>query len=681
MSINLGVPEDIEPSMKPRITVIGVGGAGGNAVNNMIEAHLEGVDFVVANTDAQALAQARTDRRVQLGGETTHGLGSGARPDIGRAAAEESYDAISTELKGSHMCFITAGMGGGTGTGAAPVVARCARDMGILTVGVVTKPFQFEGTHRMRLAEGGIDELAQYVDTLIIIPNQNLFRVANEKTTFSDAFKMADNVLYAGVRSVTDLMIMPGLINLDFADVRTVMMDMGRAMMGTGEASGENRAIEAAEAAIANPLLEETSMRGARGVLINITGGNDMTLYEVDEAANRVREEIKCEDANVIFGSCLDGSVEGTMRVSVVASGIDAATQARPRDERDAANGGGFGLGLAAGRAVIGGEGGASKERENRPAAQVAPAAPAAREATAHAREAEPRVLDDTASDLRGGDMVDPAAVLDSDAPTPRRAAEPQARPEPAQGTSGGARPAAASHGGHGSHGGSGGAPTRPAYPAQHTRQAGGNPGVFIPQPAAQPPVASAGRLTPPTASAPGGQPHGGTHGYGHADTPPPVTGQTALDRHAQQRPTLSRPAQQPQAARPGLQPGLHVASEQPSGRRDSGGYEVREYRADPRDRQDRADSHDRQDQERRGQRPSLFQRMTGFGRARAEEEEREREREAALERVRARSRQHAESQGEDQRPMTVNPEDRPVSSQHREDQLEIPAFLRRQAN
>ncbi|MGC2855705.1 cell division protein FtsZ [Novispirillum sp. DQ9] len=328
--INLSVPQMPEPSMKPCITVVGVGGAGGNAVNNMIADNLQGVDFVVANTDAQALSLARTERRIQLGADTTKGLGAGARPEIGRAAAEETYEIVAEQLQGSNMVFITAGMGGGTGTGAAPVIARVAREMGILTVGVVTKPFQFEGAHRMRLAESGIEELSQYVDTLIIIPNQNLFRVANEKTTFADAFKMADDVLNAGVRSITDLMIMPGLINLDFADVRTVMSDMGRAMMGTGEAAGDRRALDAAEAAIANPLLEDTCMKGAKGVLINITGGPDVTLFEVDEAANRIRDEVEGE-AHIIFGSCFDQDMEGKMRVSVVATGISGQANVMPR--------------------------------------------------------------------------------------------------------------------------------------------------------------------------------------------------------------------------------------------------------------------------------------------------------------------------------------------------------------
>src|ERR1700754_3461450 len=321
MTLNLSLPQD-PFDIRPKITVVGVGGAGGNAVNNMIRSKLEGVEFLVANTDAQALQQSLCERRIQLGATVTKGLGAGARPDIGRASAEEAIREIAEQLAGSNMAFITAGMGGGTGTGAAPVMAQIAREQGILTVGVVTKPFHFEGAHRMRLAESGIQELQQYVDTLIIIPNQNLFRVANEKTTFADAFKMADEVLYSGVRGVTDLMVMPGLINLDFADIRSVMGEMGKAMMGTGEATGENRAIAAAEAAISNPLLDEVSMKGARGVLINITGGMDLTLYEVDEAANRIRSEVD-PDANIIVGSTFDASLNGLMRVSVVATGIE----------------------------------------------------------------------------------------------------------------------------------------------------------------------------------------------------------------------------------------------------------------------------------------------------------------------------------------------------------------------
>jgi cell division protein FtsZ len=321
MTINLTIPDIQE--LKPRITVFGCGGAGGNAVNNMIESGLDGVDFVVANTDAQALALSKAQRIIQLGVGVTEGLGAGSHPEVGRAAAEESWDEINDHLSGSHMVFITAGMGGGTGTGAAPVVARAAREQGILTVGVVTKPFNFEGNRRARLAEDGIDELHRHVDTLIVIPNQNLFRVANEKTTFADAFAMADQVLFSGVACITDLMVKEGLINLDFADVRAVMRGMGKAMMGTGEASGEDRARHAAEAAIANPLLDDVSMHGARGLLISITGGPDLTLYEVDEAASRIREEVDV-DCNIILGATYDPSLTGTLRVSVVATGTDA---------------------------------------------------------------------------------------------------------------------------------------------------------------------------------------------------------------------------------------------------------------------------------------------------------------------------------------------------------------------
>ena len=329
MTINFSAPE-VEEQLKPRITVIGVGGAGGNAVNNMISKQLEGVEFVVGNTDAQALAQSLAEKRVQLGRAITHGLGAGSRPDMGRAAAEEAMEDINQYLAGSHMVFIAAGMGGGTGTGAAPVIARLAREQGMLTVGVVTKPFQFEGTNRMRIADAGIEEMQQFVDTLIVIPNQNLFRIANEKTTFADAFAMADDVLHSGVRGVTDLMVVPGLINLDFADIRSVMSEMGKAMMGTGESDGDDRARLAAEAAISNPLLDDVSMKGARGVLINITGGPDMTLFEVDEAANRIGEEVDPE-ANIIFGSALDPTLEGKIRVSVVATGIDIEAGAQPR--------------------------------------------------------------------------------------------------------------------------------------------------------------------------------------------------------------------------------------------------------------------------------------------------------------------------------------------------------------
>jgi cell division protein FtsZ len=384
MGLELKRPELTE--LKPRITVIGVGGAGGNAVNNMIQSGLQGVDFVVANTDAQALAAASAENRIQLGLKITQGLGAGSRPEIGRAAAEETIDQLDSALEGSHMCFITAGMGGGTGTGAAPVVAKAAREKGILTVGVVTKPFSFEGARRMRSAEEGIAELQKVVDTLIIIPNQNLFLIANANTTFKEAFGMADQVLHQGVRGITDLMVMPGLINLDFADIRTVMSEMGKAMMGTGEASGDNRAIEAAEKAIANPLLDEVSMRGAKGVIINITGGDDLRLMEVDEAANHIREMVD-PDANIIVGSAFNSELDGRMRVSVVATGIDAtaATSAPPLR-------GTFALG-----GLMGGLGGSTLAAAPKPVAAPAPVAVAPVEAPAPEPE---RVIDEPVAEV-----------------------------------------------------------------------------------------------------------------------------------------------------------------------------------------------------------------------------------------------------------------------------------------
>ena len=333
MTLNLTVTQQAHTDFTPRITVIGVGGGGTNAVDNMIAMNLQGVEFVVANTDAQQLVHSRAARRIQLGPHITQGLGAGAKPEVGRMAAEEAADELDRHLDGAHMVFITAGMGGGTGTGAAPIIAKMAKERGILTVGVVTKPFTFEGVRRARAAEAGIEDLQQYVDTLIVIPNQNLFRLANDRTGWKEAFKMADNVLYMGVRGVTDLMVAPGLINLDFADIRTVLAEMGKAMMGTGEADGEGRAVRAAEAAINNPLLEDTSMSGAKGLLINITGGEDMTLFEVDEAINRIRQEVD-EEANIIFGSAVDDGLAGKVRVSVVATGIDSAVSRsaeRPR--------------------------------------------------------------------------------------------------------------------------------------------------------------------------------------------------------------------------------------------------------------------------------------------------------------------------------------------------------------
>lgn len=318
-------------ALSPKIVVIGVGGAGGNAVNNMISSNLEGCDFIVCNTDAQALGNSLADNKLQLGEHVTGGLGAGSKPEVGRASAEESLDDVMRHLEGANMAFVTAGMGGGTGTGAAPIIAKACRDMGILTVGVVTKPFHFEGSHRMKMAEDGLEQMQDHVDTLIVIPNQNLFRIADEKTTFSEAFEMADSVLQSGVRGVTDLMVRPGLVNLDFADIRTAMMEMGKAMMGTGEATGEKRATEAAEAAINNPLLDDVSMKGAHGVIVNVTGGYDMTLFEADEAANRIRDEVD-PDANIIFGATFDESMEGSMRVSIVATGIEkeAASKGKP---------------------------------------------------------------------------------------------------------------------------------------------------------------------------------------------------------------------------------------------------------------------------------------------------------------------------------------------------------------
>lgn len=383
MTINLQKPDIRE--LKPKITVFGVGGGGGNAVNNMINGGLEGVEFVVANTDAQALTMSRAERVVQLGIDVTQGLGAGSQPEVGKASAEECIDEIADHLQGTHMAFVTAGMGGGTGTGAAPVVARAARELGILTVGVVTKPFHFEGQRRMKTAEAGIAELQKSVDTLIVIPNQNLFRIANDKTTFADAFGMADQVLYSGVACITDLMVKEGLINLDFADVRSVMREMGKAMMGTGEASGEGRANQAAEAAISNPLLDETSMRGAQGLLISITGGRDLTLFEVDEAATRIREEVDSE-ANIILGATFDESLDGVIRVSVVATGIENAAAVAGRDTSET-------VGQSVSRAQPGMP--AAQQRQNAPArpqpaaAKAAPAQPTTAQAPAPAARVE----------------------------------------------------------------------------------------------------------------------------------------------------------------------------------------------------------------------------------------------------------------------------------------------------
>jgi len=419
MTINLQKPDITE--LKPRITVFGVGGGGGNAVNNMINAGLRGVEFVVANTDAQALTMSKAERLIQLGANVTEGLGAGSQPEVGRAAAEECIDEIVDHLSSTHMCFVTAGMGGGTGTGAAPVVAAAARERGILTVGVVTKPFHFEGQRRMKTADMGIEELQKCVDTLIVIPNQNLFRIANDKTTFADAFAMADQVLYSGVACITDLMVKEGLINLDFADVRSVMREMGKAMMGTGEASGEGRAMAAAEAAIANPLLDETSMKGARGLLISITGGRDLTLFEVDEAATRIREEVDPE-ANIILGATFDEELEGVIRVSVVATGIDKSAveiSAAPQAQRSLA----------------------PAKTEQR--AAMPPRTAVAQEPVAPVRM-QPEPLQDPVADIiREAEMTQPAAPAPAprpqpvaeDAPRNRLFAEPerplQARQEP----------------------------------------------------------------------------------------------------------------------------------------------------------------------------------------------------------------------------------------------------------
>ncbi len=426
MTLNLMMPEHEE--LKPRITVFGVGGAGGNAVNNMIEKQLQGVEFVAANTDAQALQQSNAPAKLQLGVKATEGLGAGARAAVGAAAAEESIEQIVDHLAGVHMCFITAGMGGGTGTGAAPIIAQAARELGVLTVGVVTKPFQFEGGKRMRQAEEGVEALQKVVDTLIIIPNQNLFRLANERTTFTEAFSMADDVLYQGVKGVTDLMVRPGLINLDFADVRAVMDEMGKAMMGTGEADGEDRAKQAAEKAIANPLLDEISLNGAKGVLINVTGGYDLTLFELDEAANIIREKVD-QDANIIVGSTLDPDMEGCMRVSVVATGIDASesNQAAPMQRRSLAEP------LAAPEQVA----------ASAPAPEAASVSPAAAAPEAATEDEEPALFP-------GFEAEDaPAAQDDLPPPAYQPRPRPEAQPAQQQPTQAQARQQGAAHGGY----------------------------------------------------------------------------------------------------------------------------------------------------------------------------------------------------------------------------------------
>jgi cell division protein FtsZ len=426
MTLNLTVAAHQTTDFTPRISVVGVGGGGTNAVNNMVSMGLDGVDFIVANTDAQSLVNSRAPRRVQLGPHLTQGLGAGAKPEIGRAAAEEATEELARHLEGSHMVFVTAGMGGGTGTGAAPVIARMARERGILTVGVVTKPFDFEGPKRKRAADAGIEELQQFVDTLIVIPNQNLFRMANERTTFQEAFKMADNVLYMGVRGVTDLMVNPGLVNLDFADIRTVMAEMGKAMMGTGEIEGEDRAVKAAEAAISNPLLEDTFMRGARGVLINITGGLDMTLFEVDEAVHRIRKEVD-EEANIIFGSSVDEAMNGRVRVSVVATGIDVAAREAERPKL-VAMGGGLAMpaDAVASTPVPGGQARTPNPFTPRPVAPPA-GGPAPMRQTPSFIAPAPVALAQPAPDIAAEPVA--ALVAAQEAPEPGLRATPQTRP------------------------------------------------------------------------------------------------------------------------------------------------------------------------------------------------------------------------------------------------------------
>ena len=487
MTLNLTIPQQMHTDFTPRITVIGVGGGGTNAVDNMIAMNLQGVEFVVANTDAQQLMHSRADRRIQLGPHITQGLGAGAKPEVGRVAAEEAAEELYRHLDGAHMVFITAGMGGGTGTGAAPVIARMARERNILTVGVVTKPFTFEGNRRARSAEQGIAELQEFVDTLIVIPNQNLFRLANERTGWKEAFKMADQVLYMGVKGVTDLMVAPGLVNLDFADIRTVMAEMGKAMMGTGEAEGEGRAIRAAELAISNPLLEDTCMRGAKGLLINITGGDDMTLFEVDAAANRIREEVD-DEANIIFGSAIDETLSGKVRVSVVATGIESAVKTAERPRLVAVGNGGM---VEAGTDAVA-----------TPAAPPAAAEPEATSATAQPIPLRPVAPVLPAGGLPPGIGARPAARALAPTPAPQpmapqglapRTAPPALRPAPT------ARPMPPS--------------TEPARPAPATgpnlfnRVTGLLRGNRAPAPAPEPRPAQASMPTEPSAELPVEQP------------------------------------------------------------------------------------------------------------------------------------------------------------------------------
>ncbi|MGF1626038.1 MAG: cell division protein FtsZ [Alphaproteobacteria bacterium] len=594
MSLNLNI-EQIQPELRPHILVIGVGGAGCNAVNNMIRAKLEGVEFLVANTDSQSLAASLCERRIQIGANLTQGLGAGARPEVGRAAAEEDLEELLSHLNGVHMVFITAGMGGGTGTGAAPVIARAIREQGILTVGVVTKPFHFEGQQRMRIADQGIQELQQYVDTLIVIPNQNLFRIASEKTTFADAFNMADEVLNCGVRGVTDLMVMPGLINLDFADIRTVMGEMGKAMMGTGEADGDRRAVDAAEAAISNPLLDDVSMKGARGVLINISGGGDMTLYEVDEACNRIREEVD-PDANIIFGATFDDGLDGRMRVSVVATGIEASEENAPRTTV---------LSLAAdgGRPV--------------PAPRLAPRAAdvpvKGQENLAAAAE--------SAIKERAPEPVEPVETSRPAAPAPQVSApaQPQIRTYGQPSTPHGA----------------------PEQPQRQPLRAG-------PRASAAPAMqggssVATGRVsTPPT--------YGAHSGY-------PGPSMTATARAMPEPEVAERPFLPPEAIEP-------------------------ERRRQPLDAPVETDDHGKGKLRFRGKSgPSLFERMTGTGRARREDEAEHDE--AGYGAYAEPSRQAPAPRQEPQAQLSgLDPIDQPEPRrQSEDDMLDIPAFLRRQAN
>ncbi|MGQ0674994.1 MAG: cell division protein FtsZ [Rhodospirillales bacterium] len=621
MAINLSVPRT-ESDLKPRITVVGVGGAGGNAVNNMIRSNLEGVDFLVTNTDAQALAQSQAERKIQLGVGITRGLGAGARPEVGREAAEEVRGEIVDHLDGSTMVFITAGMGGGTGPGAAPVIARAAREHGILTVGVVTKPFHFEGTHRMRIAEQGIEELAQFVDTLIIIPNQNLFRVATEKTTFAEAFKLADDVLYSGVRGVTDLMIMPGLINLDFADIRSIMTEMGKAMMGTGEADGEKRAVAAAEAAISNPLLDDVSMKGARGVLINITGGPDMTLYEVDEAANRIREEVDA-DANIIFGATLDETLDGRIRISMVATGIEAAAAAQPRP-----------LSLV----------GSPKPVAARPALAAARAMPVSIGNTAVAMAAEPRAEAAMAAaplgaalleDEPAGDAYDPARTLAEAADLGlEAAAETPVEPAPAPLSAPAPAPAAAR-------------PARPALsPAGHplARPAAQGPAQAPARPAMQPLGAKPAPRT--VAAAPAPQPAKAADAPFIA--PPPAEAMEMRGMFARRQAAAADPYAEAAMANGGREPA----------------------RAEPRDRPSGLD---------------LFKRVTGLGGLRRGQPLAKAETPAAEPAAAKPAPRQEPTIKPPARPASpiggLNPADRTLTSRQEDDLLDIPSFLRRQAN